>query len=89
MAQSSLASGFSNQGLGAIAALAAEPWPAERRIDQAQITTACMIRYVRMADPEALPPGRHPSLDALSERCEALPAFQATFPVEYAVPRNA
>jgi glutathione S-transferase len=76
------------QGLGAIAALAAEPWPAEKKLDQAQITAACMIRYVRMADPEALPPGRHPSLDALSERCEALPAFQATFPAEYAVPRN-
>jgi glutathione S-transferase len=77
------------QGSGAIAALAAEPWPAHERLDQAQITTACMIRYVRMADPDALPPGRHPSLDALSERCEALPAFQATFPAEYVLPRNA
>jgi glutathione S-transferase len=77
------------QGLGAIAALAAEPWPAGATLEQAQITTACMIRYVRMADPEGLPPGRHPSLDALSSRCEALPAFQATFPAEYVVPRNA
>ena len=77
------------QGAGAIAALAAEPWPAREKLDQAQITAACMIRYVRMADPEAMPPGRHPSLDALSARCEALPAFQATFPAEYVVPRNA
>ena len=77
------------QGEGAIAALAAEPWLAGARLDQAQITTACMIRYVRMADPEALPPGRHPSLDALSQRCEALPAFQATFPAEYVVPKGA
>jgi glutathione S-transferase len=46
-----------------------------------------MIRYVRMADPELLPPGRHPSLDRLSERGEALPAFQATWPPEYLVPR--
>lgn len=76
------------QGAGAIAALAAESWPAEASLDQAQITTACTIRYVRMADPEVLPPGRHPSLDALSERCEALPAFQATFPADYVVPRN-
>jgi glutathione S-transferase len=75
------------QGTGAIAALAAEPWPAGKSLEQAQVTTACMIRYVRMADPEALPPGRHPSLDALSERCEALPAFQTTFPAEYALPR--
>jgi glutathione S-transferase len=77
------------QGEGAIAALAAEPWPAEKKFDQAQITTACMVRFVRMADPEVLAPGRHPSLDALSERCEALPAFQATFPAEYAIPRGA
>jgi glutathione S-transferase len=77
------------QGEGAIAALAAEPWPAGAPLDQAQISTACMIRYVRLADPEALPPGRHPSLEALSERCERLPAFQATFPAEYAIPRNA
>jgi glutathione S-transferase len=77
------------QGAGAIAALAAEPWPEEAPLDQAQITTACMMRYVRMADPELLPPGRHPTLDALSERCEALPEFKATWPAEYALPNNA
>ena len=48
-----------------------------------------MIRYVGMADPELLPPGRHPSLDALSARCEALPAFRAAWPADYALPRNA
>jgi len=36
----------------------------------------------------SLPPGRHPRLDALSERCEALPEFRATFPAAYAVPRG-
>ena len=76
------------QGTGALAALAAESWPADAPLDQAQITTACMIRYVRMADPDLLPPGRHPSLDALSARCEALPAFQATWSAEYALPRS-
>jgi glutathione S-transferase len=76
------------QGTGAIAALAAEPWPSGARLDQAEITAACMIRYVRMADPELLPPGRHPTLDALSARCEALPAFQATWPADYALPRS-
>ena len=76
------------QGAGAIAALAAEPWPDRARLDQAQITTACMIRYVRMADPDLLPPGRFPALDALSARCEALPAFQATWPADYVIPRN-
>jgi glutathione S-transferase len=76
------------QGAGAIAALAAEPWPERARLDQAEITTACMLRYVEMADPDLLPPGRFLTLDALSERCEALPAFQATWPAEHAVPRN-
>jgi glutathione S-transferase len=77
------------QGAGAIAALAAEPWPAGEKLDQAEITTTCMIRYVRMADPELLQPGRFPTLDALSDRCEALPAFQATWPADYVLPRNA
>jgi hypothetical protein len=56
-------------------------------LDQAEITTACILRYVIMADPELLPPGRYPT-SALSERCEALPEFLATWPAEYALPRN-
>ena len=76
------------QGVGAIAALAAEPWLSGGAMDQAQITTACMIRYVRLADPELLPPRLHPTLDALSARCEALAEFQATWPADYALPRN-
>jgi glutathione S-transferase len=73
------------QAEGGIVALAAHSWPAET-LDQASITTVCMIRYVRLADPELLPPGRHPSLDALSRRCEALPPFQATYPADYTLP---
>jgi len=76
------------QGRGAIAALAAEPWPDDAPLDQAQITAVCMIRYVRMADATLLPSGEHRQLDALSQRCEARPEFQATFPAEYAVPRS-
>ena len=76
------------QGTGAIAALAAEPWPAGQNLDQAQITTACMLRYVQLADSSLLPPGRFPTLDALATRCEAHPAFQATWPAEYDVPRS-
>lgn len=77
------------QGAGAFAALAAEPWPAAAPLDQAQITTACMIRYVTMTDPELMPEGRYPTLDALSARCEARPEFQATYPATYEVPRGA
>jgi len=76
------------QAAGAIEALAAEAWPASNQLDQAQITTACMITYVRMTDPDLIPPGRYPALDALSARCEARPEFKATYPAEYAVPRN-
>jgi glutathione S-transferase len=75
------------QAEGGIAALAAHAWPADARLDQACITTVCMMGYVRLADPDLLPPGRHPSLDALARRCEALPAFRATFPADYTVPR--
>ena len=76
------------QGTGALAALAAESWPQSAQIDQAQITTACLIRYVRMAQPDLLAPGRHPALDALSLRCEARGEFQATYPADYAIPRS-
>jgi glutathione S-transferase len=54
-----------------------------------QITAACLVRYVRLADPELMPPGRYPTLDAISARLEARPEFKATFPAEYVVPRNA
>lgn len=76
------------QGTGALAALAKDAWPADAPLDQAQITTACVLRYVRMTSPELLPAGRYPSLDALSARLEARPEFQATYPADYVVPRS-
>jgi len=76
------------QAAGALQALAGEPWAAGGRLDQAQITTACMLRYLQMADPELIPPGRYPALDALSAACEARPEFKAAFPAEWAVPSN-
>ena len=76
------------QGEGALAALATLPWPASAPLDQAQITMAVVLRYVQISDPDLLPRGRYPTLDALSERCEARPEFQATYPADYAVPRS-
>ncbi len=76
------------QAAGGLEALAAEPWPASAWFDQAEITTACMLRYLRIAVPELLPDGRYPSLDTLSARCEARPEFSATCPADYAVPRS-
>ena len=76
------------QATGGLEALAAEPWSASDRLDQAEITTACMLRYLQIAVPDLLPAGRCPSLQALSARCEALPEFRATCPADYAVPRS-
>ena len=76
------------QAEGAIAALAAEDWPDEGTPDQAQIMTVCMLRYVQMTDPGLLPAGRYPALEALAQRCEALPAFKATYPPGVVYPEN-
>src|SRR5580704_13955086 len=72
------------QGIGAIEVLADESWPA--KLDQAQITTACMVRHVRLVDPELMPVGRFPKLDELSARCEAQTEFKSTYPADYSVP---
>jgi glutathione S-transferase len=74
------------QAEGGIAALAALPWQPDAPLDQVLITMACMVRYIRIAEPDLLPAGRYPALDALSQRCEALSPFKATFPADYALP---
>jgi len=76
------------QASGALAALEAEPWPAAAPLDQAQISTACMLRYLQMADPGLLGQGRYPALEALSARCEARPEFQATYPHDVVYPQG-
>ncbi len=50
---------------------------------------ACVLRWLQIGDPEMVPEGRYPTLDALSARCEARPEFVATFPADYSVPRSA
>ncbi len=74
------------QAEGGIAALEARTWAADAPLDQACITTVCMIRYIHLAEPDLMPSGRYPSLEELSQRCEALQAFRATYPTDYAVP---
>ena len=61
-------------------------WPADAPVRQDWITAACMMRYVRLAAPDLLPIGRYPTLDAVADRCEAMPAFKATWPADYVVP---
>lgn len=74
------------QAEGGLRALAAQSWPADAPLRQDWITTVCMMRYVRLADPDLLPTGRYPILDAIADRCEALPAFKTTWPADYVVP---
>jgi len=76
------------QAEGGLLALAAQSWPADAPLRQDWITTTCMMRYVRLADPDLLPIGRHPTLDAVADRCEAMPAFKATWPADYVVPTS-
>jgi glutathione S-transferase len=73
------------QGAGAIEALARENWP--DKLGQAQITTACMVRHVRLVDAEMMPQGRYPALDELSARCEQRPEFRRTYPQDYSIPQ--
>ncbi len=75
------------QAVTALAALDAADWPDGERLDQSQITAACLLFYLRLNAPEMIPPGRYPALDALLARCEPLDAFQATAFTEYKVPR--
>lgn len=74
------------QATGAVEALAEERWP--ERLDQAQITAACMVRHIRLIDPELMPGGRYPLLDALSDRLEQRPEFRQTCPDSYSIPQQ-
>lgn len=74
------------QAAGALAALEAEPWPDDAPLDQARITVACLLGYVRLADPGLLADGRYPGLASLARACEALPEFRATAPDAYVLP---
>jgi glutathione S-transferase len=75
------------QGQGALAALDALDWPAREALDLAQITTGCVLFYLRVTAPDLMPPGRYPALNALAERLEARPEFKATSFSSYAVPK--
>lgn len=50
------------------------------RLMQPEITVAAILGYVRLREPDTLPRGRYPALEALSARAEAHPAFKACLP---------
>lgn len=49
-------------------------------LTQADATSAIVVSFAGFFAPGLIAPGRYPRLQALVERVEALPAFQATFP---------
>ncbi|MCW5771477.1 MAG: glutathione S-transferase family protein [Rhodospirillaceae bacterium] len=72
---------LARQVTGGLEALEAEPmtpWYLGERISMADITAAVALTFVRKTSPALAAPGAYPKLDALAERCEALPAFQAS-----------
>ena len=54
--------------------------PDPGRLMQPEITVAAMLGYVRLRQPETVPAGRFPVLEAVSTRAEADPAFKACLP---------
>ncbi|MBI2255233.1 MAG: glutathione S-transferase family protein [Proteobacteria bacterium] len=86
------------QAEGAIAALADIDWAALRAARavepgadapiQAEITTGCLLRYLKMTNADLLPDGRYPALDALHRRLEARPAFVATHLPDVVYPKG-
>ena len=52
-------------------------WPIHDRLMQIDITTVCMLGYVRRVAPGALVDGRYPYLEELAARCEEHSAFKA------------
>ena len=52
-------------------------WPKRNRLMQPEITTVCMLAYVRRVEPHAVSVGSYPNLEYLSRECEATSAFRA------------
>ncbi|HTZ77999.1 MAG TPA: glutathione S-transferase family protein, partial [Stellaceae bacterium] len=58
-------------------ARAEREWLVGSRMTQADVTAAIAVTFLRHKNPELIPAGRHPRLEALAARLEALPEFQA------------
>jgi glutathione S-transferase len=59
---------------------ASEPWYFGKKFTQADITLGCLVGYLKLRLAEAFPSGIYPNLERLSERCEALDAFEKAKP---------
>jgi glutathione S-transferase len=68
------------QAVGALTALEELSWPMDAPMDQAQITTVSLLRYLELRSPDLAPRAKFPNLAALAARCEQRPEFLATYP---------
>jgi len=73
---------------GGLRALDAFAWPLEDGLDQTQITTGCLLGYVKLTDQAQMPSGRYPRLDALWDLLSQRAEFRATEVNTYAVPHG-
>jgi len=53
------------------------PWFFDGKITQADVTTGCMISFLKLRNPELFPADKYPKLHALSRHCEMREEFDA------------
>jgi glutathione S-transferase len=64
--------------VAALEARTGQLWYLGDRPMQPDITAGCMMGYLRLRAPDAIPSGAYPRLERLSAACEATPWFRAT-----------
>jgi glutathione S-transferase len=69
-----------DQGLAALQGKGAALVRSHQIMQQPQITIGAVLGYVRLREPDALPPGKYPDLEALSAILEAMDAFKSCRP---------
>jgi glutathione S-transferase len=67
-------------GLAALEAATSDAWYAADRLTMAEIMVVCMVDYVTLRLPSAMPPGAYPRLERLAAACASMPAFRDTAP---------
>ena len=72
--------GQASEGLAALEEMNPSPWLTGGRMTQADVTAVCVFDFIKTACPHIAPAGEYPKLEALSQRCNALPAFRETVP---------
>ncbi|MBM3597773.1 MAG: glutathione S-transferase family protein [Alphaproteobacteria bacterium] len=72
--------GQAKDGLDALEAMNPSPFLCGSKLTQADVTAVCVFDFMRGQLPHLAPAGRYPKLEALSKRCNEMPAFAETVP---------